>query len=252
MSEQTLTTTHNTEPQENRWITPVLDILTVAIPLLVIGFAGVILGGSASGGASLLGALSIHLAYLVAILIGGWVLRRRGSGWTKIGLGRPDSWGKTILMALGTMAAAIVVMLAVQIVSLNLPGAEVAPIDETRFNPLVGNLPMMLGGVLFAWTTIAFGEEMFFRAFLITKLQEVFASSKFATALAVAVSTIFFGAVHFAEGPLGFFTNGSFGLLLALIYLRTGKNLWVTIIAHALLNTLRFVLVFNGVFPGVA
>ena len=246
MSAQTLTTPRHTETPKTGWITPVLDILIVFIPLLVIAFAGVILGGSASGGANLFGAMTINFAYLAAILIGGWVLRRRGSGWTKIGLGRPDSWGKTILMALGTMAAAIVVVVGVQIVALNLPGAEIAPIDETRFNPLFGNLPLLLGSVLFAWTTIAFGEEMFFRAFLITKLQEVFASSKFGTALAVAVSTVLFGAAHFAEGPLGLFSNGAFGLLQALIYLRTGKNLWVTVIAHALLNTLRFVLVFYG------
>ena len=246
MSEQTLTIQHHTETPRTGWIASVLDILTVLIPLLVIAFVGVILGGSASGGASLFGALTINFAYLAAILIGGWVLRRRGSGWTKIGLGRPDSWGKTILMALGTMAAAAVVVIAVQIVALNLPGAEIAPVDETRFNPLVGNVPMLLYGVLAAWTTIAFGEEMFYRAFLITKLQEVFASSKFATALAVVGSTVLFGAVHFAEGPIGFFMNGSFGLVQALIYVKTGKNLWVTIIAHAILNSIRFILIFYG------
>jgi CAAX protease family protein len=246
MSQKTLTAPHHIAAPRAGWIAPLLDILTVLIPLLVIAFAGVFLGGSASGGASPLGALTINFAYLAAILIGGWVLRRRGSGWTEIGLGRPDSWWKTILMALGTMVAAAIVVIGVQIVALNLPGAEIAPVDETRFTPLVGNVSMLIYGVLAAWTTIAFGEEMFFRALLITKLQEVFASSKFATALAVAVSTVLFGAAHFAEGPLGLFSNGAFGLLQALIYLRTKKNLWVTVIAHAILNTVRFILIFYG------
>ena len=62
------------------------------------------------------------------------------------------------------------------------------------------------------------------------------------------MSAVLFGAAHFAEGPLGIFMMGSFGLLQALIYLRTRKNLWVTIIAHALLNTLRFVLIFYGAY----
>lgn len=246
MSEHTLPTSHHTETSKTGWHAPALDIVTVLIPLLVIAFTGVILGGSASGGASLFGSLTINFAYLAAILIGGWVLRRRGSGWTKIGLRRPDSWRKTILMALGTTVAAAVLVIGVQVVALNLSGVEIAPVDETRFNPLVGSVPMLLYGVVAAWTTIAFGEEMFYRAFLITKLQEVFASSKFATAFAVVGSTILFAAAHFAEGPLGFFSNGSFGLLQALIYLRTGKNLWVTIIAHALLNTLRFAFIFYG------
>lgn len=246
MSEQTLTTPPFIEQRKAGRMTPVLDILTVVVPFLAIAIAGVLLGGSASGGANLYGALTINFAYLAAILIGGWVLRRRGSGWTKVGLGRPDSWGKTILMALGTLVAAIVVVVGVQIIAFNLPGMQVAPIDETRFNPMVGNVPLLLISVLAAWTTIAFGEEMLFRAFLITKFEELFASSKFATTFAVAGSTILFGAAHFAEGPLGFFSNGAFGLLLSLIYLRTGKNLWVTIIAHALANTLRFILVFYG------
>ncbi|MEM7348230.1 MAG: CPBP family intramembrane glutamic endopeptidase, partial [Chloroflexota bacterium] len=159
---------------------------------------------------------------------------------------RPESWKKTILMALGTMIAAIIVVVSVQVIALNLPGTEIAPLDETRFNPLVGNIPMLLLSLLAAWTTIAFGEEMFFRAFLITKLQQLFASLRFATVFAVAGSTVLFGLAHFAEGPIGIFSNGSFGLLQALIYLRTGKNLWVTIIAHALLNTIRFILVFYG------
>jgi membrane protease YdiL (CAAX protease family) len=36
------------------------------------------------------------------------------------------------------------------------------------------------------------------------------------------------------------------GLLLGFAYLRTGRNLWVTIFAHGLVNTLKFILVFSG------
>ena len=72
---------------------------------------------------------------------------------------------------------------------------------------------MLIYGVFSACTTIAFGEEMFYRAFLITRLQEIFSSSKFATALAVAGSSVLFGVVHFAEGPIGFFMNGTFGFM---------------------------------------
>ena len=246
MSEQSLTKPLNAEPSKTGKVAPMQDILTVIIPFLIIAITGVILGGSASGGATAYGAITINLAYLSAMLIGGWVLRRRGSGWTHVGLGRPKSWGKTILMALGTLVASIVVIVGVQVIALNLPGAAVAPIDETRFNPMAGNVALLIYGVIAAWTTIAFGEEMLFRAFLINKFEELFSSSRFATTFAVTGSTVLFGLAHFAEGPLGFFSNGAFGLLLALIYLRTGKNLWVTVIAHALANTLRFVLIFYG------
>ena len=78
MSEQTLTSPHNTETSRTGWATPFLDILTVLIPVAVIAFAGVFLGGSASGGASLVGSLTINFAYLAAILIGGWLAVRFG------------------------------------------------------------------------------------------------------------------------------------------------------------------------------
>ena len=55
-------------------------------------------------------------------------------------------------------------------ITLNLPGAEVQPIDQSRFSLLNGNLVLFLLFVVAAWTTIAFGEEMFYRAFLINRV----------------------------------------------------------------------------------
>jgi membrane protease YdiL (CAAX protease family) len=41
------------------------------------------------------------------------------------------------------------------------------------------------------------------------------------------------------------------GLLLGLIYLRTGRNLAVPIIAHGVSDTIDFVLIFFGKYPGL-
>ena len=87
---------------------------------------------------------------------------------------------------------------------------------------------------------------MFYRAFLISQLENVFQGFKIGTALAVLGSTFAFGLAHYQEGPVGMLTTAGVGFLFALIYLRTGRNLWVTIIAHGLANTLRFVFIFFG------
>ena len=116
--------------------------------------------------------------------------------------------------------------IALQVVAINLPGAEVAPIDQSRFNPLEGNLAMFLLFVVLAWTTIAFGEEMFYRAFLITQLGDVFQKSKLGTVLALLGSSVIFGLVHWVEGPLGVINTFFMGLIFGAIYLRTGRNLW--------------------------
>lgn len=88
---------------------------------------------------------------------------------------------------------------------------------------------------------------MLFRAFLTTQLARLFHNTNASWALATLGSSIFFGLAHYQEGLVGMLSNGAFGLLLGVMYLMTGRNLWVTIIAHGLLNTLRFVLVFSGV-----
>lgn len=218
-----------------------VDIAAACVPLAVLGTIGARLGADTA-----LGSIVINLAYVLCIVVASVMLRLRGTGWREIGLARPKSWPRTVFLGIGALVGAILVMNVVQGIALNLSGLEMAPPDISRFNPMTGNLPLLLIMMVAAWTTIAFGEEMFYRAFLISRLGEVFHHTKVGWALAVMGSSVAFGLVHYAEGPLGLVTNGAFGLLFGLIYLATGRNLWVTIIAHGLLNTLRFLFLFIG------
>ena len=220
---------------------PLLEILAVFTPIGVLGYVGTRVGTD-----TYLGGAIVNLAYALGVLVGWGLLRRRGSGWLEIGLARPKSWLRTVLLGIGALFGAIIAITAVQVIALNLPGVVVEPLDQSRFDPLIGNLPWLLLMVTLAWTTIAFGEEMIYRAFLINRLSGLFHNIRFGKALTVFGSATAFGLAHYmAEGPLGFVSNGAFGLLFAWIYLRTG-NLWVTIIAHGLANTLRIVMVYAG------
>jgi membrane protease YdiL (CAAX protease family) len=55
-----------------------------------------------------------------------------------------------------------------------------------------------------------------------------------------------FGLAHFAWGWIGMLETTLFGLVMGIAYLRSGRNLWVTIIAHALGNTIKFLLIYSG------
>ena len=219
-----------------------LDILVAFTPIIVLGGLG-----SYMGTGTLPGGMLVSLGYVLSVVISSFVLKMRGTNWREIGLGQPQSWGRTAMLGIGTLLLALVVNIAVQVIALNLPGAEIAQIDESRFNPLTGNLPFLLLYVVLAWTTIAFGEEMMYRAFLMDRLGSVFQNSKLRWPLALLGSSLIFGCVHLVEGPLGVINTFAMGLLLGAVYLRSGRNLWVTIIAHGSLNTLRFVLLFVGV-----
>jgi membrane protease YdiL (CAAX protease family) len=218
-----------------------LEILIAFLPILVLGVIGTRMGsGTLSGG------MIVTIGYILSILVATAILKVRGSSWRQIGLDRPQSWKRTILLGIGVLVALLVMNIALQVIALNLPGAEVAPIDQSRFNPLNGNLALFLILLAASWTTIAFGEEMLYRAFLITQLGDVFPGSKLGTAVVLLFSSLIFGLVHWIEGPLGVINTFAMGLILGAVYLRSGRNLWITIIAHGLANTIRFSFLFLG------
>lgn len=227
-----------TEMRSNR-LHVVGQLLLVFVPLALFAVAGNWLGLE-----TLAGGLAVNLGFILSVLVASVVLRRLGTGWREVALSWPRSWTRTALLALGAFLGALLVHLAVQLLLQALPGLALPPPDVSRFNPLVGNLPLYLLMLVLSWTTIAFGEEMIYRAFLINRLAALFQRTRWPSTWAVLGSGLIFGLAHFAEGPVGIASNGAFGLLFGWVYLRTGRNLWVTIIAHGLLNTLRFTLLY--------
>jgi len=217
-------------------------ILAVFVPLFIVAEIGSSLGTDTSFATGLV----ITLAYLLAIVIATAVLKRQGSGWKELGLARPKSWPKTIAMSLGAMLVMIAITIILQIILMNIPGLALPPSDQSDYNPLTGNLPMFLIMVTAAWTSVAFGEEMLFRAFLTVNLAGVLGEFKARWALALAGSSLLFGLAHFDWGLAGMIDTFLMGFVLGFIYLRSGRNLWITIITHALLNTLKFSLIYAG------
>jgi membrane protease YdiL (CAAX protease family) len=202
--------------------------------------------GNLVGGSTLFGGALINLGYLGMILVGALLLRRQGSSWSRTGLGKPTSRLKTVLFGFSAFVAAAVVFTTIQalvVALLDLLQLMPVELDQSRFNPIRGNLPLFILMVGLSWTTIAFGEELFFRAFLITRLLDHTRAGK---TLSIFVAGGVFGAVHFAEGPVGALANGSFGIVYGWIFVRSSRNLWITIIGHGLLNTVRFALLYVG------
>jgi membrane protease YdiL (CAAX protease family) len=223
-----------------------LSILAVFAPLIIMGGVGEWLGDNTT-----LGAVLIMVAYGLSLAIATVVLKSRGTSWREIGLARPDSWPKTVLLGIGTLVAYLVVSVTfqaiLQVVMQLLPGLEMAPADRSSFDVLQDNLPLLLLYLVAAWTTIALGEEMLFRAFLTNGLASLFPGARGRWAFALIGSSVVFGLAHFSWGFTGIVETTIMGLFFGIVYLRSGRNLWITIIAHSLANTLGFILVFAGV-----
>jgi len=230
------------ERDENKRGGILLDLLMVFAPLLILGSLGEWLGDD-----TVLGGLFVNLAYILSIGVVTLVLKSRGRGWRDIGLARPASWPKTVLLGFGVALGTLLAIVAVQVIIQEIPGLELAPKDNSGYDAIGGNLPLLILYLTAAWTIITFGEEMIFRAFLTNSLVALFPGRKAQWALALIGSSIIFGLAHFSWGLAGVLETTVMGLVLGSAYLLSGRNLWVTIIAHGLANTLGFVLIFSGI-----
>lgn len=226
---------------EERGSGTLLGILLVFVPFVLVGYVGESLGAG-----SAISYVVIYLAYVISLGIATLVLKPWGWNWRGIGLARPDSWGRTALQAVGATLVSLAIAVALQVmVQIILgPGAPVS--DQSEYNPIIGNLPLLLGMLAASWTTVAFGEEMLIRAFLTSALARPFQQTRVTVALAVVGSSVAFGLLHVAWGWMGVLETTLFGLVLGTAYIRSGRNLWVTIIAHGLVNTAKFLLLYSG------
>jgi hypothetical protein len=107
-----------------------------------------------------------------------------------------------------------------------------------------GNLELTLFGVFYAFIGAGFYEEFTFRGFLMQGLAMLFGGSRAAWIVACVVQGALFGIAHAYQNPLGIAITGTLGVLMGLLVLASGRNLWPVIIGHGLFDASRFVLFY--------
>jgi len=174
----------------------------------------------------------------------GWVsIRIRDGGWKAVGLRKPDSWWKTILW--GIVAGVLIVV-----------AGQLAAIVGTRIWHQAARAPSVIKeattwksallalGVV--WTFAAFGEEMGYRGYLLTRAADVGNRSPLAYLAALLAASVLFGYGHYFKGPPGILQSTISGLILGGAYLLSRRNLWVSIVAHGVADTIAIVALFFG------
>jgi len=96
------------------------------------------------------------------------------------------------------------------------------------------------------WTFAAFGEEMSYRGYLLTRAADLGKRTMLAYWLALIPVWTLFGYGHYYKGPAGIVDSGLAGLILGGAFLLSGKNLWATILAHGFIDTFGVIAVFLG------
>ena len=184
------------------------------------------------------------------LLLLGWIsLRLRNLRWRTVGFTHYRSWPVTI--AIGIVLGAALEsfqLLVTQPILARLIGKQP---DLEDFRTLTGNLKMTLLFIALSWTLAAFGEELFWRGYLLNRVAGVVGRTPIAWFASLLIVSSTFGLAHGYQGLTGWIEEGIAGAALGLMYLRTGKNLWVPIIAHGLGDTIDMILIFFGKFPGM-
>ena len=184
------------------------------------------------------------------LLLLGWIsLRVRNLRWRDVGLTRYRSWPVTIALGvgLGVLTEAFQLLITQPILS-RLVGKQP---DLETFRMLTRNLKMTLLFIALSWTLAAFGEELFWRGYLMNRVADVGGRTRAAWIVSLVIVNMAFGVAHGYQGLTGLIEEGISGLFLGLMYLRTGRNLSVPIIAHGVCDTIDIVLIFFGKFPGM-
>jgi membrane protease YdiL (CAAX protease family) len=195
----------------------------------------------------LLVSLNLQLTTLLLLLLGWLSLWLRRQGWRDLGLKRPSNWAKTILI--GTGVAIIMQLFSIFILVPFLYRVTNTALDLSQFEALRGNVGLLAVSLVVAWTLAGFGEEMVYRGYILNRFADFSGHKQWGWGVGILLSTAFFGLAHLYQGVTGVWETAVSGLIFAILYMASGRNLWLPIITHGMVDTIGFLLIFAGLYP---
>lgn len=189
-----------------------------------------------------------YLAFALILLLMGW-LRWRGARLGDFGLVVPRPVLRLIGFGLALALTQLVLDNVVRSVSTPLlvkwTGAD-PHLDTKAFAALAGNLPLYLLTVGSAWFYAALGEEFLYRGYVLTRVAQVLGKGRAAWGAAIAVQAVLFALAHWYQGLVGMVPIAVGAVLSGMATTIWGRNLWPAIVAHGLVDTLGFTMLYMG------
>jgi len=189
--------------------------------------------------------------YLIfAVFLYAWLsLWIRGKGWSNFGIKKPESWKNTLLLAV--MGGIVFQALSLYLIEPILGKLTGDIPDVSIFRPLVGNVQQLIVWLVISWTFAAFLEEMIYRGYFMHRFADLFKRTNTGWVFGLILANVLFGFGHMYQGTSGMIATGISGLVFAGLFFTSKKNLWAAIIAHGIYDTVGFLMIFFGVYPGI-
>ena len=181
---------------------------------------------------------------IVLFVLGLASIWLRDGRLSSMGLKRPASWRRIFLIAL--VAAGARIFLGQFVIEPITGFFWPPPSAPALANEIAGNVKMALFALLLVWTFAAFGEEIAYRGYLLTRAAEIGGRSTMAYWLGIVLVSILFGYGHYYKGPSGIVDSGIAGLILGAAYMLAGRNLWACIFTHGFIDTFAVIDAFFG------
>lgn len=181
------------------------------------------------------------------LLIGWLSLWLRRVGWRGIGLRAPSDWQRTIL--LGVLIGAAYQVFSILLLVPFLHRVTGTALDLSEFASLPGSIPNLIFWLAISWIFAATLEELAYRGYVFSRITDLLGNSRWGLGVGIFLSAACFGLAHLYQGVSGVLETFVFGAVLSGLYLYSGRNLWLPIIAHGVNNTFGFLLIFFGFLP---
>jgi uncharacterized protein len=203
--------------------------------LLAMIWLGMVVVRFRRSSAVLIGGLgSIGLYALAAVVFG------RVSP-AELGLGSTHAWLPTI----GYSLAGLGVMLVYSPLADRLAGRwYVKPPTLEAFRAIQQSRGKLITGIIAAWMLGGVLEELIARGIVLKTIEAILSGwmvEPLAAGAAVCLAAAGAGLMHFYQGPRAMVIIAQLSILLGILFVISGYNLWVVILCHGLYDTIAFV-----------
>ncbi len=187
------------------------------------------------------GPFSVVIATIIATIF----LRWRGQTWRDMGIRKLQRWW---IYPVGVIATYLATGVLVGLVIQPLAAAMGFAAQDLSFFKVVKDdlFTFLMFAFPVSWGAAAFGEEMLARGFLLNRFADIFGTTKAGWILAMIAQAVLFGLAHSYQGVTGAMIVTGVGLTAGAAYLLTGRNLWVPIITHGLLDFVSLIAIYAG------
>jgi membrane protease YdiL (CAAX protease family) len=171
-----------------------------------------------------------------AVLAAAFVWAEPASPLSDLGLIRPRKLWRSLSIGI---AAGVILFLSNRL--LLTPLLEHVTNERrnlSSFDYLRGNAQPLLTLLPTIWLSAGICEEVVYRAYVITRIEKVLGNSRCGGAVGCLVSALVFALAHWYQGAVGMLVTGTLGLAFGFLFLLQKRNLWASIAAHTVGDTI--------------